>query len=473
MTVLSKLIDSSRRFADDAAETRDLTPAELFEQGVSEGWWPYAQTASGRSVTAESAERMAAVYACIDLIATSHGMLPVEVQPDRRTGSDDDLEQPDWLIEPNPEMTWQALTEMQRTADLTAGESFYWVQTNPRTGDVVRLWPLNPRNVDFELVSVIKPTFRGDRIGRSREWHIHLTLDNGDQIRNVPRFDARRFTPQGILHVPTRRRPSSPRGISPIEHAAEVIGLSLAAEEHGARFFSNDATPGLLVSWPRDMPSRDERKRFKTSWNESHQGVGNSSKIGMVGGGAEIHQMTIPPQHAQFLETRRFQVEEVARIYRVPPHMIAANERQSTTGTSIEHQQIAFAQHTMGPHLRRLEAAFERFVLPEGQQLWHDTRALLRADTKTRIEANEIRIRSGQSTINEVRRDENEPPVENGDQVFVPLNNLVPLDRVNEVIDAQVAKRLAGSLPDPAALSEGGRPSSPDGTDTDDGEGAE
>jgi hypothetical protein len=213
-------------------------------------------------------------------------------------------------------------------------------------------------------------------------------------------------------------------GISPIRQMMrEAVGLGLAAQEFGARFYSNGAQPGGILEHPGALTDK-ARGNVLASWSGTHQGVGNSHKLRILEEGMKYHTITIPPNEAQFIETRKFQVSEIARAFGVPPHLIG--DLDKATFSNIEHQAIEFAQYSLQPWMTQIEQAInakclvgedERYLFVE-----HVSEALVKTDIKTRYEAHQIAILTGFETPNEARAAENRNPLPGGDVLLQPLN---------------------------------------------------
>jgi len=179
-------------------------------------------------------------------------------------------------------------------------------------------------------------------------------------------------------------------GYSPIQLARQAVSLGLATEEYGARFFGNDARPGGVLEHPGKLDDA-AHKRLKTSWKEAHEGLERSHRVAILEEGMKFHEVGLPPGDSQFLQTREFQTTEIARLYRIPPHLIQQTERQTSWGTGIEQMNIGFVTYTLLPWITRWEQAIWRDVmLPGDRQAVYVrflTDALLRGDTQSRYQA--------------------------------------------------------------------------------------
>ena len=191
--------------------------------------------------------------------------------------------------------------------------------------------------------------------------------------------------------------------MSPIAQAREAVGLSLATEEYGAKFFGNGARPGGVLEHPGILK---DPEKLRESWNKVYQGTRNSHKVAVLEEGMKYHTIGIAPEDAQFLETRKYQVNEICRIFRVPPHLVGDLER--ATFSNIEHQSIEFVQHTIRPWLVRWEQAISRSLLDEKERLLYFAKfnvdGLMRGDYKSRMEGYAIGRQNGWLSINDIRR---------------------------------------------------------------------
>jgi len=225
--------------------------------------------------------------------------------------------------------------------------------------------------------------------------------------------------PSQILHI----KSYSSDGIigkSPIRLAREALGLTVAAEKMGGDRFSNAAHPGGVLEHPGKL-SEDGVKNLRESWEKLHRGAGNSSRVAILEEGMKFHNISIPSDDAQWLETRRFQVAEIARLYRVPPHTLG--DLQYATFSNIEAQQLSFYRDTLLPWLARWEQEIKRkLVMADSVFAEHSVDGLLRGDTEARFSAYKIARDSGILSVNEIRHKENLNPVEGGDIYLQPLN---------------------------------------------------
>lgn len=377
---------------------RSLTSAELFAL-IGNGLPSYA----GPAVNEESAMRYSAVYACVRIISESIAALPLALIRQNGRNKERATNHPLYRLlhdMPNPELTSFEWRELMFQHVLTWGNGWSEKEFDAR-GRVVALWPLRPDRVEG--------LFRNDQGALELAYRL-------------PDGDPRRIPYWRIHHI--KGPGNGLMGYSPIRWAAkQPTGLGLATEEYGARFFSNGARPGLLLKHPGKL-SDPAYARLRESFAEAHQGLSNAHRVKILEEGMDIATVGIPPNEAQFLETRKFQVTEIARIYRVPPHMLADLDR--ATFSNIEHQSLNFVQHTLLPWLIRHEQTIWRDLLTEQERrnmfAKYIVAGMLRGDMASRSQAYTTGINAGYYTRNEVRELEDLNPIDGLDAPLVPLN---------------------------------------------------
>lgn len=393
MTILGQLI---RRPDHDG---RAISFQDLWGRGLDvDGDWG-SNTSAGMAVTQESALRMAAVWACVRVYCDSIASLPIDTY--RRDGDyRRPMGMPAWLERPNPATTRYEFWEQTVQSLLLAGNA-YWAPVWQAT-DLVELWPLPASNV--------RP--RSDSSG-----DVVYDVTGTDGVVTVT---ASGGAPQ-IIHLRAHTAAGSLVGMSPIEVARQAIGLGLVAEEFGATFFARGSSPSVALELPESMgnPTQAQVTAFKDAWEDHHAGRNKHHRPAVLPGGAKLAQLTIPPEHAQFIETRKFQLGEIARIFRVPPHMIGDLDR--ATFSNIEHQSIEFVVHSLRPWLVRIEQVLDR-LLPGGRYARFNVDGLLRGDQKSRLEAYSMGRMWGIYSANDIRALEDLGPIDSGDTYLIPAN---------------------------------------------------
>lgn len=374
---------------------------------ASDDWTPLifaGASATGIKVTPETSMRSAAVLACVRVLSETVAGLPLIVYRRGKNGRERDTSLPLFNLlssKPNRYQTAFEFREMLMAHCLLRGNG-YAQKVYDGSGRLVELVPLNPTRVEPRLNAdgSISYRLRTDRQG-------DLVIPSDDI------FHLRGLATDGIV------------GVSPIAYAREAVGLSIATEEFGARVFSNDAKPGGILEHPGKL-SDEAHKRIKDSWQEAHAGVKNAHKVAVLEEGMRWQRIGISASDTQFIEARKFQIEEIARIFRVPPHLIGHLER--ATFANIEHQSLEFVQHTMLPWLRRWEQAIGARLMTNQESTTHYCEflvdGLLRGDIQSRYSAYAVGRQWGWLSADDVRRLENMEPLPNGDgsDYLVPLN---------------------------------------------------
>ena len=385
-------------------------------------------SATGRTVTPESALQLSAVYACVRILAETVASLPLRVYRRRPDGGKEPAPgHPLYHVlhdAGNPEMTAFELRETMMGHLVLRGNSYAEIERNGYTGDPAALWPLRP-----DRMTVKRPAQR-------------LVYEY-----ELPDGTPKVFQASQILHV----RGLSSNGIvgmSPIAVAREAIGLGLAAEEFGARFFGNGARPGVVLEHPGEL-SDAAYERLKGSWNEQHQGLTNAQRLAILEEGMKVSVIGVPPNDAQFLETRKFQVVEIARLFRVPPHMIGDLDR--ATFSNIEQQSIEFVTHTIRPWTERLEQRYDLSLLDEAERaeyfVEHLLDGLLRGDITSRYQSYATGRQWGWLSVNDIRALENMNPVEGGEEYLVPMN-MAPAGEAEPSTNGATNARMVGGVDD-------------------------
>lgn len=365
--------------------------------GIADG----SPVRSGVVVTSESALRVMAVYACVRLIAETIAALPLHVYEGDgpvRTVVKAAEDRYIWDA-PNVEMTRQVFWEQIIASALLDGNAFILTLRNG-LGTISEIWPLDPNTINPRRASSGELVFE--------QWSgPTLTMDD-------------------ITHIPAFTLPGRLRGLSPIGQAREAIGLSLAAEEFGARLFGNGTLIGGVIETDSDLSANGgaAARAIQSRWEQRNAGLQNAHRVTVIDNGGKFRQVGLPPEDAQFIETRRFQISEIARLYRVPPHMIADVERSTSWGSGIEQQNIAFVSYTLLAWIRRFEQAITKSLLPRRDRYaLFNVGGLLRGDTHTRNASYTAGRNGGWYSINEIRAFEDKPPIEGGDDPFRPLNS--------------------------------------------------
>lgn len=359
------------------------------------------------SVTAETAMRLAAVYACVNVLAQTVAALPAGVYRRLQRGRVRDPAHPlaELLsIQPNPNQTWAVLAETLTVHLLVHGNAYLWIEMSG--GRPVGLWLQQPDQVE--------PRRRPD----GTRFFLIREAAGRDLVRDESL----------MLHIPALGFDGL-IGRSPIAMQRETVGAGIAARDFGSRFFANDARPGLALETPPGM-SPDNWKALKDQLETKFSGV-NQHRPLVFGPGIKPHTLTIPMDDAQFIEGRKYTRSEIAGIFRVPPHMIGDLER--ATFSNIEQQDIALAKHSILPWVRKIEQEIDRKLFAGQDHFFRfQLDGLQRGDFKTRTEGYASAIQNGWMTRNEVRALENLPPLEGLDEPLRPLAMTVDGEGVSD-----------------------------------------
>jgi HK97 family phage portal protein len=355
---------------------------------------------SGIAVTPETATRMTAVYGCVRLLSESVAGLPL--QTFSKTG-DTRLQHPadGWLKKPNREYTRFRFWQEMMVGLLLDGNALARLVRSG--GKIVGAWPL---------------------------WSPSVHIDRDEQGYRRYRIKGEYFTDYEVLHIQGLTLPGQVRGLSPVGDyvAKNAVGMGLAAEEYAAALYSNDATPGGYISAP-SVKDKEQADKLKEQWMKSHQGVDKKQAPAVFGGDAKWESIAFEPEATQLVESRGFQVEEICRIYGVPPHMVASVERSTSWGTGIESQGIQWVVYSLRPWLERIEQALNPLLArPNGVArdaevfCKFNVDGLLRGDHKSRMESYRQGILAGIYTPNQCLALEDMPPYPGGEKHYMMTN---------------------------------------------------
>lgn len=402
------------------------------DPGTSDKWYaPILEllaTNSGASVTPEKAMRLTAVNCAVRILSEGVASLPIQLFKRNDTGRERDLGH--FLVDapirhPNAWQTPFDFKEMMTIHLLLRGNAYAQIVPT-KEGRISQLIPLHPDSI--EVKSTRKKTIqyiytRSDGTKRTfQAWQIF-------HLRNMPK--------DGLV------------GISPIQSCREALGLSLSAEEYGSRFYKNDSTPGGVLTHPGRVDD-DVHARLKKSWQEAHSGVKNAHNVAILEEGMDWKPISISAKDAQFIESRNFQISEIARIFNLPPHLL--KDLTHATFSNIEKQDLDFLKHSLRPWLIRWEESYQRDIIDlfDGEVLpgtyeplryiKFNVDAITRADIAVRTKAYSDGIRSGWLSINDVRAKEDMNPIKGGDIHLAPLN-MIPLSQIESFYGEQAGSQ--------------------------------
>ena len=384
-----------------------------------DGYRPYVgRTTSGNSVTQRSSMQLTAVYACVRVLSEGVASLPLVTYKEKKDGTKvRAVDHPLYYLlhdEPNPEMTSFSFRETLMMHLLLYGNAFAQIIRNGK-GDVVALYPLMP-----------------DRMKVDRDEHGHIYYEYMKQQDEAATMKTGTviLKPEDVLHIPGLGFDGLV-GYSPIAMAKNAIGMASACEEYGASFFANGASPGAVLEHPGVLK---DPEKVRTAWQEAYGGPHKANRVAVLEEGMKFTPISINPQDAQFLETRKFQIEEIARIFRVPLHLIG--DLDHATFSNIEEQSLEYVQYTLQPWLIRWEQAIQRSLFtPEEKKTMFcrfNVDGLLRGNYQSRMQGYSIGIANGFMSVNDVRALEQMdliPDEEDGNTYMVngtmtPLRNI-------------------------------------------------
>lgn len=374
---------------------------------LAEWWGNYNKSSAGINVTPDAAMRIIAVNTCVRIIAESIAMMPIhlfsQTTKDGKTYKERIDNTPLARVLGKRPNNWQTpfeFKEMMTAFVCYRGNSYAEIISAP-ANPVSQIIPLHPDKVRMVTTPDDKKAY----------------LYKTDTEERIIFMDE-------MLHI---RGLSSDgyTGLDPISHAAEALGISIAAEQFGASFFGNGTIIGGVLEHPMQL-SDQAYERLKGEWNKRHQGASSAHKPAILEEGMKWQSIGIEPEKAQFLETRKFQVTEIARMFRVPPHMLADLDR--ATFSNIEHQSIEFVTHTLLPWVIRWEEAISRDLMTVNMQNKvypkFNMTSLMRGDTKTRFESYQMAAGGNAPWMdrNEIRALEELNPKDGLDEMLSPLN---------------------------------------------------
>ena len=381
-------------------------------------------SSAGKAVNERSAMQMTAVYACVRILSEAVAGLPVHVyRYNSDGGKEKAIEHPLYRLlhdEPNPEMSSFVFRETLMTHLLLWGNAYAQIIRNGK-GEIVALYPLMPNRMTVDRDA------NGKLFYQYQRYADEALKETGTVI----------LSPYDVLHIPGLGFDGLV-GYSPIAMAKNAIGLAIAAEEYGSKFYANGAAPSGVLEHPGTIK---DPSRVRESWQSTFGGSGNSHKVAVLEEGMKYTPISISPNEAQFLETRKFQINEIARIFRVPPHMVGDLEKSSFS--NIEQQSLEFVKYTLDPWVIRWEQSIQRTLFtPEEKKSYFvkfNVEGLLRGDYQSRMQGYATARQNGWMSANDIRELENLDliPKEEGGDLYLVNGNMLPLDKAGAFADTQ------------------------------------
>jgi HK97 family phage portal protein len=386
-------------------------------------------TESGAGIDTFTAMRISSFYACVLLISDTISTLPVDSFIRRDGNRVPFRPRPEWVQRPDIDLLRTEHYQQVLVSLLLDGNAFVRIFRDP-SGDVANLVVLDPLRIQVR------------RNPNTRE--IEYLLDN-DQQRDP-------ITSDEMLHITEIRRPASLRGISRVTELKDNLGLASALQSFAARFFGQGATAQGIIEFPGVL-TKEQAQDLVGNFDARHKGFKKAHKTGILFGGAKYIKTGSNPDEAQMLQSRKLAIEEMARIFRIPPHMIGVSTEGAMSYASVEQNNINFVVHTLRPYIQKLEDAYSR-LLPSEAFLKFNVDGLLRGDYQTRISGYSVGLQAGFYSVNDIRRFEDLSPVDDGDQHRVPLANIDLADTkvVTEDKKVQMASKLVLAGYDPAEV---------------------
>ena len=387
----------------------------------------FGSSSAGKRVNERSAMQMTAVYSCVRILAEAVAGLPLHLYRYKEDGGKEKaIYHPLYLLlhdEPNPEMSSFVFRETLMTHLLLWGNAYAQIIRNGK-GEVIALYPLMPDRMTVDR----------DRDGKLY-YEYTVSTDDAPTVKGT----VVRLKPSDVLHIPGLGFDGLV-GYSPIAMAKNAIGMAIACEEYGAKFFANGAAPGGVLEHPGTIK---DPGRVRESWQSTFGGSGNANKIAVLEEGMKYTPIGISPEQAQFLETRKFQINEIARIFRVPPHMVGDLEKSSFS--NIEQQSLEFVKYTLEPWLVRWEQSIQRILLsPEEKKSYFakfNVEGLLRGDYASRMTGYATARQNGWMSANDIRELENMDriPAEEGGDLYLINGNMLPLGNAGAFANTEVS----------------------------------
>ena len=381
------------------------------------------RSTAGKFVTEQSSMQIAAVYACVRILAESVAGLPLHLYRYRGGRKEKAFDNPMYKLlhdEPNPEMSSYTFRETMMAHLLLSGNAYAQKIRNGK-GELIALYPLMPNRMTV---------YRNER---GQIEYLYARSEEDAKAGN----STIRLSADSVFHIPGLGF-NGLVGFSPIDMAKNAVGAAMAVEEYGAKFFANGAAPSGVLEHPGTLK---DPEKLRQTWNAAFGGSANANKTAVLEEGMKYHPISISPEQAQFLETRKFQLNEIARIFRIPPHMIGDLEKSSFS--NIEQQSLEFVMYTLNSWLTRWEQAMHRSLLVGSEKeeyFWKfNVDGLLRGDYKSRMEGYAIGRQNGWMSANDIHRLEDMDliPAEDGGDMYLVNGNMMPLQAAGEYYKAK------------------------------------
>jgi HK97 family phage portal protein len=412
-------------FGGQPMEERNLSYQQVWGSGIDVSGFA---TWAGTVVNQKNALEIGAAYACVRLLSDTISTLPVDTFIRRDGNRLPYRPRPAWVYEPEGPGSSRIEYYKQIVVSMLLSHGAVVQILRNGTGEIVALQPLDPTRVDI----------RRNSATRLREF----VIDGGQAV--LPGED--------VLYIPEMRRPGSLKGVSRVDELKQTLGLAKALDEFASRYFSNGANTSGMIEFPGNL-TQEQAKDLVDAFEAGHKGLKKAHRPGVLSGGAKFVKTGSDGEQAQMLESRQFAVEEVARVFRVPPSMIGLNTPGAMSYASVEHNAIQFTRYSLTPLIAAIEEAHNR-LLPGDVFLRVNMDGLLRGDSATQAQVFSTALQAGYMSVNEARSLMDLRPVDGGDNPRVPLANIAVASAgiVEERERVEMAAKLVQSGYDPAAV---------------------
>ncbi len=377
----------------------------------------FGGSTSGKLVNERSAMQMTAVYACVRILSEAVAGLPLHLyRKDEGLRKQKAEDHPLYFLvhdEPNPEMTSFVFRETMMTHLLLWGNAYAQIIRNGK-GEVVALYPLMPNRM---------------QVDRDKSGKLYYQYTTSAEDAPTMKGNSVVLSPSDVLHIPGLGFDGLV-GYSPIAMAKNAIGMAIACEEYGAKFFANGAAPSGVLEHPGTVK---DPTRLRDTWQGQFGGSANAGRVAVLEEGMKYTPISISPEQAQFLQTRKFQINEIARIFRVPPHMVGDLEKSSFS--NIEQQSLEFVKYTLDPWVIRWEQALARALLMDEEKrslfFRFNVEGLLRGDYQSRMSGYATARQNGWMSANDIRtlEDMDRIEAEDGGDLYLVNGNMLPLSK--------------------------------------------
>lgn len=405
------------------------------ERAISyQQWWGSGMdliapaSESGARIDESNALTINAVYAAVLLISDTISTLPIDCFIRRDGDRYPFRPQPAWVLKPDFEMLRSEHYQQVIISLLLDGNAFTRIYRDDM-GEIANLVVLDPTKVEVKRSSAT-----------GRKYYVF----NGEYDKPIAADE--------MIHQTEIRVAGAMRGVSRINELKDNLGLAIALQSFASKFFAQGAVTSGVIEAPNAMNS-EQARNLVDGFSAKHQGFQKAHKVGILTAGAKFNRTSVNPDEAQMLDSQKFAVEQIARIFRIPPHMLGITTAGAMSYNSVEQQNINFVQHTLRSYIAKIEEAYSE-LLPQKAFLRFNVDGLLRGDFQTRMQGYSIGIQSGFYSLDDVRRFEDLRPIDGGDVYRVPLANvdLAAAALVETDKKVTMAQKLIASGFDPAAV---------------------